>query len=151
MKKLIATGTTLALLAAFGAPNAAAGDRGWATAGKVLTGVGAGLFIAKAFEPAPVYQTTVVYQTAPVVYAAPPQPVVVQQVAPVVVAPQQVVYQQPVVVQQPAQVVYVQPAPVVYVQPAPVYYSRPYYGPVCYGPAVSVNFRFGGGHGHFRR
>jgi hypothetical protein len=78
-----------------------AGDREWAVAGKVLTGVAAITVIDRIVNP--------------------PQPVVVYQ-QPVVVQPA------PTVVYVPApQVVYVQPTPVVYVQPAPVvyYYSQP--------------------------
>jgi len=77
MKTLIATLATAALLVG-GMQLAAAGDREWSTAGKILTGVVAGAVIASAIEPAPVYT----YQTA--TWYAPPPPVYVQP-APVVV------------------------------------------------------------------
>ena len=77
MKTLIASLATAALLAG-GTQRAAAGDREWATAGKILTGVVAGAVIASAIEPAPVYT----YQTA--TWYAPPPPVYVQP-APVIV------------------------------------------------------------------
>ena len=94
MKTLIVTLATAALLAG-GSQRAAAGDREWATAGKILTGVVAGAVIAGAIEPAPAYT----YQSA--TWYAPPPPVYVQP-APVVV------YSAPVCVP-PAQVVVVGP------------------------------------------
>ena len=91
MKKLI----TIAALSATLASQTFAGDREWATVGKVLTGVAVIHVIDRIVNP----PTQVVYvQPQPVVYA---QPVVVQ--------PQPVVYYQPV------NVVYVQPQPVVVV------------------------------------
>lgn len=81
-----------------------AGDREWATVGKVLTGVAAVHVIDRIINP-------------------PPQVVYVQQ--PVVVQPATVVAT-PVVVQQP-QVVYIQPTPVVYYQTAPTVV----YAPIC--------------------
>lgn len=90
MKKLITIIALASLLTVQSYAN------GWATAGKVLTGVGAVLVLDRIFNPP---QPTVIYQP----------PVVVQQ-------PVQVVQQ----------TVVVQPQPVVYVQPAPVvYYSTP--------------------------
>jgi len=74
-----------------------AGDRGWATAGKVLTGVVAGSILLNALDCA----------------ASPPPPTVVYAPAPVVYAPA------PTVVYAPA------PQPVVYAAPPVVYYSRP--------------------------
>jgi hypothetical protein len=68
-----------------------AGDREWATVGKVLTGVAAVHVIYRIVNPP---QPVVVYQ----------QPVVVQP-APVVITP---------VVVQPTSVVYVQPTPIAY-------------------------------------
>ena len=122
MKKALTILTTVAVLAAASNQKAAAGDREWATAGKVLTGIGAGLLLMRAVEPAP----TIVYQPAPTVTYV-PAPFVAPQPAPVIVqqapAPA-VVYQQPVYVQSP---VCVQPAPVIvarppiYVAPAPVF------------------------------
>jgi hypothetical protein len=120
MKKTIAALTLLAVTVA-GARTAAAGDREWATVGKVLTGLVAAQVVAQALEPAPVYY-------------APPLPVYVQP-APVIVAPPP-----PVIVAPP---VYVAPAPV-YV-PAPRVYYRPYYAP----PVVSFHFGFGHHHGSF--
>jgi hypothetical protein len=115
----------LALMAAavfaVGTPDSKAGDREWATAGKVLTGVVAGSLLLRALEPSHCRTvTTTYYETPPtVVYQ---QPVMVQS-APVVVQ------QAPVFVQS-APVVYVQPAPI-YVRPAPVvYYRTVTYGPV---------------------
>lgn len=118
MKKVVTALAVCGLLIT-GTQQSQAGDREWATAGKVLTGVIAGAVIAKSFEPAPV-----VYQSAPTV---------VYQSAPVVVQQPQVVYTQPVVYQ-PAPVI-VQPAPVVVYRPAPVYYS-----PV---PVVTRHYSFG--------
>ena len=91
MKKLI----TIAALGATLTSQTFAGDREWATLGKVLTGVAAIHVIDRVLNP----PTQVVY-----------------------VQPQPVVYSQPVVVQ-PQPVVYVQPQPVVYVQPS--YYCPP--------------------------
>jgi hypothetical protein len=139
MKTAFATLTAAALVGAT-TQHALAGDREWATAGKILTGVVAASVISKAFEPVPVYHSTVTYAQAPtVVYTAPP-PVIVQPApAPLVVqqapAPT-VVYQQPV---------YVQPAPV-YVVRAPVYVAR---APVYVRPPrLSVHVGFG--HRHHR-
>jgi hypothetical protein len=102
MKKLI----TIAVLSATLTAQTFAGDREWATVGKVLTGVAVIHVIDRIVNP----PTQVVYvQPQPVVYA---QPVVYVQ-------PQPVVYVQPVVVQ-PQPVVYYQPANVVYAQPQPV-------------------------------
>jgi len=99
MKKLI----TIAALSATLASQTFAGDREWATVGKVLTGVVAIEAIGRIVNP----PTQVVY-----------------------VQPQPVVYAQPVVVH-PQPVVYYQPAPVVYYQPQPVVvyggWGRPVY------------------------
>ena len=96
MTKLI----TIAALSATLVSQTFAGDREWATVGKVLTGVAVIHVIDRIVNP----PTQVVYvQPQPVVYA---QPVVYVQ-------PQPVVYVQPVVYAQP--VVYVQPQPVVVV------------------------------------
>lgn len=139
--------TTLAIAGA-GLPSASAGDREWATAGKILTGVFAASVLSRALDPEPVYYPAPTYYTVPTVVAAPPPPpptivyqqsVVYQQ--PVVSQPTQVVVQQPVVIQQPAPVV-VQPAPVYYVQPAPVVVR----------PAPVVVYRYGHfGHRHYHR
>ena len=96
MTKLI----TIAALSATLVSQTFAGDREWATVGKVLTGVAVIHVIDRIVNP----PTQVVYvQPQPVVYA---QPVVYVQ-------PQPVVYVQPVVYAQP--VVYVHPQPVVVV------------------------------------
>lgn len=129
--------TAAAVLLA-GAPSTQAGDREWATAGKVLTGVVAGSILLRALEPAPCRTVTTTYYAPPtVVYQ---QPVVVQS-APVAVRPVATVQAAPVYAQ-PAPV-YVQPAPVVYVQPAPVYVQPApvvYYRTVSYGPHYHRHF-----------
>ena len=131
MKKII---SSLAALAVTGmALNTSAGDREWAAAGKVLTGVFAGSIIARAFQPAP----TVVYYSSPPVYAVAP-PVYVQTVP--ACAPAPVMVQAAPVYVQP-QVVYVQPAPaVVYARPAfvhrPHFHGRPH-------PGASIQVRIG--------
>ncbi len=153
MKTKIGLLTLAGLMTAASVQPVLAGDREWATAGKVLTGVMAGSILARAFEPAPrvVYAPPPVYYTQTVV-AAPPAPVVVAapantianapvvQAAPVVGQP----IVQPVYVQQPAPVVvYQQP---VYVAPAPVYYYP--------RPVIGFHFGFGGGyhhHGYYHR
>jgi hypothetical protein len=101
MKKLI----TITALSATLASQTLAGDREWATVGKVLTGVVVIEAVGRIVNP----PTQVVY-----------------------VQPQPVVYAQPVVVQ-PQPVVYYQPAPVVYYQPAPVVYYQPQPAVVVYG------------------
>ena len=93
MKTAVLVVTILSLGAA-SLTSVQAGDREWATAGKVLTGVVAAGVIANAFQPH--YERTVVYQTPPstVVYApapvcAPTPTTVVYYSAP---APHRVVY-----------------------------------------------------------
>lgn len=101
MKKLI----TITALSATLASQTFAGDREWATVGKVLTGVAVIHVIDRIVNP----PTQVVY-----------------------VQPQPVVYAQPVVVH-PQPVVYYQPAPVVYVQPQPAVVVYGGWGrPVCH-------------------
>ncbi len=129
MKTAIATLTSLAVLG-LSAPSVSAGDREWATAGKILTGVVAGAGIIKAFEPVPVYHTTTYY--APVVHAPPPAPIIVRS-APVLVQPV------PVAVQRAPVIVYPQPAPV-YVHSVPVY--------VAPRPVVHFSVGFGRRHHH---
>jgi len=104
MKKTLAVLTVLGLTVA-GGSRVQAGDREWATAGKILTGVIAGAVLVQALQPAPVYAAP-----PPVVYAAPPPVVVVP--PPVVMAPAPVVCppRVPVVCTPP---VIVRPAPVV--------------------------------------
>lgn len=103
MKKLI----TIAALSATLTAQTFAGDREWATVGKVLTGVVVVQAIDRIVNP----PTQVVYvQTAPVV-----QPVVVQ--------PQPVVYVQPAPV-----VYYTSPSVIVYPGcPTPVYRHHHHY------------------------
>ena len=106
MKNNIALG--LAALVALTNVKVNAGDREWATVGKVLTGVAALHVVERIICPP---QPQVVYVHQPVVVQSAP---VVQYVP----APQVVYVQQPVYVPAP-QVVYVQ-QPVYYYQPAPV-------------------------------
>ena len=128
IQKIVCGGVILAVAAA-SVPKVQAGDREWATAGKVLTGVAVAGALHNIFAP----RTEVVYTSypqsvvvqQPVVYqqvVAQPAPVQVIQSGPTqtIVVPAQptVVYQS--VVYQPAQVV-------VYAAPAPVYVGRTYY------------------------
>ncbi len=116
-----------------------AGQGGWATAGKILTGFVAADILFNHCAPAP----------QPVVYVAPPPtPVYIAAPAPVYYA----VPAAPVVYAAP-QPVYVVPQPVYYAAPAPaVIYCRPMYypAPVC---RVSIGVSYGGhyGGGHHRR
>jgi hypothetical protein len=106
MKNNIALG--LAALVALTNVKVNAGDREWATVGKVLTGVAALHVVERIICPP---QPQVVYVHQPVIV----QPATVVQYVP---APQVVYVQQPVYVQSP-QVIYVS-QPVYYYQPAPV-------------------------------
>ena len=123
MKKTLIAVLTAAAVLTLGAPRVSAHDCGWATAGKILTGVAIGGAVATALSPPP---PAVVYAPAPVVYT--PAPAVTYVTAPVVTAA-------------PAPV-YVRPAPVV-VYSAPLYYAPRYY----WGPPV-VSFRVGYGCHH---
>lgn len=171
MMKVSILALTLAAVAGSGFQNAYAGDREWATAGKVLTGVAVGSLLVRALEPCPppvcaplvcesprtVYmvpqQTTVVYQQ-PVVQQAMVQTTTTttapngQQTTTVVTQPTQTIVQSAPVYVQPAPVVYA-PAPVVYVAPRPViavgYWGGPYYGPRPY-----YGYGYGHGYGHGR-
>jgi hypothetical protein len=133
MKKTIAI-LSLSAVAAASVQTASAGDREWATVGKVLTGIAAVHVLSHALHPPPFYAGDVVYARPPV-YAIAPTPRV--PVAPIVA---------------PAPV-YFQPAPlVVYPQPvivAPPVYVTPRF---CAPPVLSVNLGFGhphrGGHRH---
>jgi hypothetical protein len=93
MKNSIAI-LSLSALAAASVQTASAGDREWATVGKILTGVAAAHVIAHAVQPAPVYAMppapVVLVSPSTPVYCAPPAPVVVQP-QPVCVVPSQVV------------------------------------------------------------
>ena len=114
MKKLLTTVAALSLVAG-GMQTASAGDREWATAGKILTGVVAGTVIARTLEPAPVYA----YPT----YYPPPVPsTVFVQPAPVVV------YRPPVCVQAVPVVVYGAPSPVVSFSIGFGHHHRPHHG-----------------------
>ena len=96
MKKMILTGTVILGLAAANLHTARAGDREWATVGKVLTGVAvAGLIVAASDGHA---QCSVTYSTPAycppcpppppcVCYCPPPAPPVVYYAPPVVIAP----------------------------------------------------------------
>lgn len=72
MKTSIALLSGLALVSSPFVSSVSAGDREWATAGKVLTGVAAVQVLSRAFCPPPVYQTTYVVPTTPV-YVQQPQ------------------------------------------------------------------------------
>jgi hypothetical protein len=107
MKKMILTGTVILALAGASLQSARAGDREWATVGKVLTGVAvAGLIVAAADGHA---QANVSYTYGAPAYCPPPAPPcnyypappppVVYCPTPVVIAPAPVlVYRAPVVV-----------------------------------------------------
>lgn len=110
MKKWMLTTTAVGLVA-LGLQSAQAGDREWATVGKVLTGVAAAVVISKAVEAPPAY-ASVSYATPvySVTYSSTPPP-----------APAPVVYAAPPVVYAPAPVVVYQPVPVC--PPRPVLYA----------------------------
>jgi hypothetical protein len=107
MKKMILTGTMILALAGASLQSARAGDREWATVGKVLTGVAvAGLIVAAADGHA---QANVSYTYGAPAYCPPPVPTcnyypappppAVYCPTPVVIAPAPVlVYRAPVVV-----------------------------------------------------
>jgi hypothetical protein len=72
MKTMILTGTVILALAGASLQTARAGDREWATVGKVLTGVAvAGLIVAAADGHA---QASVSYSCAAPAYCPPPAP-----------------------------------------------------------------------------
>lgn len=116
MKKLFLTAAAAGVVG-LSVPSAQAGDREWATVGKVLTGVAAGVLIAKSSDCGPSY-TSVSYGYSG--YAAPSYSVsyTVSSAPPCPPPPR--------VVCAPAPVVYV-PAPVVYAPPPvyPVTYVHP--------------------------
>jgi hypothetical protein len=138
MKTTISTLVAVAVLGA-SAHTAFAGDREWATAGKILTGVAVGAVIAKSLEPVPTYTYSPAYYPPPVVQVQPP---VYVQPAPVYVPPPVYVQSAPVYVRPAPVVVYSQP---VYVQPAPVYVRT---APVYYAPRPVVGFHFSFGRSH---
>jgi len=154
MKAQKTTTVTVALMIAISslaAINARAGDKEWATAGKILTGVIAGGVLVKALESSACSDVTVASgpviarplvceysQPVYVVSAPPPATVVVQ-------TPQQVVIQQQETIQQqqqqqttvtvPAQTSVVVQQPVV-VQTVPVVVRQPVYTPIVIQPCV---------------
>ena len=120
MKKMIFAAVAVAVVG-MSAQTARAGDREWATVGKVLTGVAAGMVIANAIDGGPgcasvSYGSYGCSSGYSVSYTACPPPRVVC-APPVVYAPAPVVYQP----------VYCAPRPVYYA-PAPVYVSYGYSG-----------------------
>lgn len=123
MKTAVLLATVAALSSAVVTPTFA-GDREWATAGKVLTGVAVAGVLADAFRP---------HCETSVVYAPAPAPVVVSPVC----APPSVVYvpTPPVCYTAPTRVVYV-PAPVIYARP--VNYGGYWHGPHGYRGHVEV-------------
>lgn len=110
--KIAAIVATVAVLGSAAVVPAYAGDREWATAGKVLAGVAVAGVLVDAFRP---------HEMAPVAYAScPPAPVVTYSSGPVVYA---------------SAPVYCAPAPRVIYIPAPVVCARPvYYGGYGHGP-----------------
>ncbi|MEY4386211.1 MAG: hypothetical protein RLY20_1494 [Verrucomicrobiota bacterium] len=144
MKKMILAAVAVAVVG-MSTPTAHAGDREWATVGKVLTGVAAGVVIANAIDNGPGYASvgyssygcgasgvSVSYSTYAPAPCPPPPRVVYVAPAPVYV-PAPVVCAPPVVVYRPAVCA---PAPVV-CAPAPVRY-------------VSNGHGHGYGYGHGR-
>jgi hypothetical protein len=118
--KRVMTALTLASVLGVGIrPAVAGGDKGWATAGKILTGFVAAEALAHALSHGPVYQTAIVYPAPPVYIARP-------------------VYVQPAPV-----VLY--PPPVAYAPLPPVVYTPAV--PVC-PPAPILSFHVGFGHSH---
>lgn len=101
MKKTLFLALTTAALLAAPRPAALAGDCGWATAGKILTGVAIGAALAHTFDCAPP-SVSYVYAPAPVYCPPPPPPPVV-----VVPPPRVVVYGSPVYYCPPPPRVYV--------------------------------------------
>lgn len=135
MKKMIVIAVALAFAGAQ-VQTAKAGDREWATAGKILTGVAIGAVIASAANAHASYSVS--YSSAPA-YCPPP----------VVFAPPPRVMCAPPVVYVPPRVVCA-PPPVVYV-PRPVVVYRP--PVVCAPPVVHVSYDRHGSHryGHYDR
>ena len=119
MKKMILAVVAVAVVG-MSAQTARAGDREWATAGKVLVGVAAGVAIARAVDCEPTYVSASYGYSAPrysVSYSSCtpppcPPPRVVCAPAPVYCAPA------PAVIYHPAPCT---PRQVVYYAPAPVY------------------------------
>jgi hypothetical protein len=131
MKKMILAAVAVAVVGV-SVNTAHAGDREWATVGKVLTGVAAGVVIANAMDHGPGY-ASVSYSS----YGCGPSGVSVRYstYAPAPCPP-------------PPRVVYVAPAPVC--APPPVVVYRPVYAPapvVC-APVRYVSYSHGHGHGY---
>ncbi|MDA7915849.1 hypothetical protein N9B94_01285 [Verrucomicrobia bacterium] len=156
MKKLVAALTVTALLTATNTPSASAGDKEWATAGKVLTGLLAASVLTDAVSSGRHQHRTshTTFYTSPS-YSR--QTVVVQQ--PVIV--QQPVYTHPQVIQQQVyvpQATYVRQPAVVYHQPVVVHQPACRTQPVVvHHPVVhrshavhrpTVSFHFGSGWSH---
>jgi len=133
MKKIIVVAAVLAL-AGTQLHIARAGERGWATAGKILTGVAIGAVVVSAVNAHADYSAGYYSYSSPGVsytysYNACPPP------APVVCAPR-VVYVPPVVCM---------PAPVVCAPRPVVVYRAPV---VCVPPVVTVRYGHSDRHGH---
>jgi len=128
MKKMMFIAVAAGIVS-LGVQSARAGDREWATVGKLLTGVAAGVIIAKSMENAPVNATVTYGYSSPaysVSYTATTAPACPPPAA-VVCPPPPIVVQQPVVYV-PAPVVVRQP---VYCAPSPLYtvtYNPPHRG-----------------------
>jgi hypothetical protein len=129
MKKMIFAAVAVAVVG-MSAQTARAGDREWATVGKVLTGVAAGVVIARAVDCEPTYVS------ASYGYASPSYSVSYTTCTPPPCPPPRVVCAPPVVYA---------PAPVVY---QPVYYTpRPVY--CAPAPVYHVSYGYSGrGYGH---
>jgi len=127
MKKTLIVAAVIAL-AGMQMQTARAGEREWATAGKILTGVAIGAAIVSAVDAHASYSVT--YSSGPA-YCPPPARVVYAP-APVVCAPPPVV---------------VVPAPVM-CAPRPVVVCRP---PVVCAPTVRVVYHQPHGHGYGHR
>lgn len=156
MKTSIALVSGLALVSSPFVSSVSAGDREWATAGKVLTGIAAVHVLSRAFSPPPVYQTTYVVPSTPVfvqqpqVVYLPAQPLMVQQQSQQIIANAPTVAPAPIAsaapVYAPATPSYVVQQPV-YVQQPPVYVTAPtFYAAPYYSPAPIISFGFGFGH-----
>lgn len=134
MKKMIFAAVAVAVVG-MSVQTARAGDREWATVGRVLTGVTAGVVIARAVDCQPAYVS------ASYGYAAPSYSVSYTVSTPPPCPPPRVVCAPPVVYQP----VYCAPRPVYYA-PAPVYVSYGYSG-----RGHGYGHSYGYGHGRWSR